>query len=68
MTYKAVRTERYKYIRWVSRARDGELDELYDLAKDPYEIRNVVGKQAYRATRDRLRRELRRLAAAVLGL
>jgi N-acetylglucosamine-6-sulfatase len=68
MTYKAVRTERYKYIRWVSRARDGELDELYDLTKDPHEIRNVIGKPAYRATRDMLRRELRRLASAALGL
>ena len=68
MTYKAVRTERYKYIKWVSRARDGELDELYDLEKDPYEIRNVIGKAACRAARDRLRRELRRLTAAALGL
>ena len=35
MTYKAVRTERHKYIRWVSRSRDGELDELYDLDRTP---------------------------------
>ena len=68
MTYKAVRTDRYKYIRWVNRARDGELDELYDLDRDPCEIDNVVRRPAYRATRDRLRRELRALAADALGL
>ena len=42
MTYKAVRTERHKYIRWVNRSRNGELDELYDLDRDPYEIDNVI--------------------------
>ena len=68
MTYKAVRTERHKYIRWVNRSRDGELDELYDLERDPYEIANVVGRAAYRATRDKLRRELRRLAVEAAGL
>jgi N-acetylglucosamine-6-sulfatase len=68
MTYKAVRTDRYKYIKWVNRGRNGELDEMYDLKEDPYEITNVIRKPAYRATRDRLRRELRRLAAAALGL
>jgi N-acetylglucosamine-6-sulfatase len=68
MTYKAVRTDRYKYIRWVNRARDGELDELYDLDKDPYEIANVIRRPAYRATRDKLRRELRGLVADALGL
>jgi arylsulfatase A-like enzyme len=68
MTYKAVRTERHKYIRWVNRSRDGELDELYDLERDPYEIANVVRRPAYRATRDKLRRELRRLAVEAAGL
>jgi hypothetical protein len=52
----------------VNRGTNGELDELYDLAKDPYEIDNVIRKPAHRATRDRLRRELGRLAAAALGL
>src|SRR5206468_3335241 len=68
MTYKAVRTDRYKYIRWVNRSRDGGLDELYDLDKDPYEIANVIRRPAYRATRDKLRRELRSLVADALGL
>jgi len=68
MTYKAVRTERYKYIRWVSRSRDGELDELYDLERDPYELLNLARRPAQRAIRARLQRELRRLTADALGL
>jgi N-acetylglucosamine-6-sulfatase len=68
MTYKAVRTGRHKYIRWVNRSRNGELDELYDLVKDPYEITNVVKRPAYRAVRDKLRRELRRLVVEAMGL
>jgi len=68
MTYKAVRTERHKYIRWVNRSRNGELDELYDLERDPYEISNVIRRPAYRVVRDRLRRELRRFAAEAGGL
>ena len=68
MTYKAVRTERHKYIRWVNLSRNGELDELYDLERDPYEIANVIDRPAYRATREKLRRELRRLAVEAGGL
>jgi N-acetylglucosamine-6-sulfatase len=68
MTYKAVRTQRHKYIRWVSRGRNGELDELYDLDLDPFEITNVINRPAYRAVRGRLRRELRRLAVEAGGL
>jgi N-acetylglucosamine-6-sulfatase len=68
MTYRAVRTDRHKLIRWVSRGRNGELDELYDLDSDPHEIRNVIARPAYRAVRERLRRELRRLVAEASGL
>ena len=68
MSYRAVRTDRHKYIRWINRSRNGELDELYDLEKDPYELANVVRRPAYRAVRDKLRRELRRLAVEAMGL
>jgi N-acetylglucosamine-6-sulfatase len=68
MTYKAIRTERYKLIHWVNRDRDRELDELYDLEKDPYEITNVAKRPAYRAVRAKLQRELRRLAVEAMGL
>jgi arylsulfatase A-like enzyme len=68
MTYKAVRTERHKYIHWVNRARNGELDELYDLERDPYEIRNLNRSAAYKPVKERLQRELKRLTAEALGL
>jgi arylsulfatase A-like enzyme len=68
MTYKAVRTERYKFIHWVNRSRNGELDELYDLQRDPFEIVNVNRRASYRSVREKLRRELRRLTTEALGL
>ena len=68
MTYKAVRTERHKYIRWINRSRDGELDELYDLDRDPCEVANVINRPAYRTVREKLRRELRRLVVEAGGL
>ncbi len=68
MTYKAVRTDRYKYIHWVNRARNGELDELYDLDKDPYELVNVARRPAYRTLREKMNKELRKLTADALGL
>ena len=68
MTYKAVRTDRYKYIHWVNLSRNGELDELYDLEKDPYEIANLSKRPAYKAIKTKLQRELRRLVPEALGL
>ena len=68
MSYKAVRTGRYKYIRWVNRGRSDELDELYDLERDPYELKNLAASRALAPVKARLRGELRRLAAEALGL
>jgi N-acetylglucosamine-6-sulfatase len=68
MTYKAVRTQRHKYIRWVNRSRDGELDELYDLDEDPYELTNLNRKPAYKRVRSKLQNELKRLTVEALGL
>ncbi len=39
MGYRALRTDRYKYIRYTDL--EG-MDELYDLLEDPYERRNIV--------------------------
>jgi N-acetylglucosamine-6-sulfatase len=68
MTYRAVRTDRYKYIRWINRARADELDELYDLDKDPYELKNLAGSRAVGSLKRRLRRELGKLTIEALGL
>jgi N-acetylglucosamine-6-sulfatase len=68
MTYKAVRTDRYKYIHWVNRGSAGELDELYDLDSDPYELRNLNRTRAMAPVRERMRRELRRLVGEALGI
>ena len=65
MSYKAVRTERAKLIHWVHK--EG-VDELYDLAADPYEVRNVIKKPAYGKVRTRLYQELRKLVAEAAGL
>ena len=68
MTYKAVRTDRHKLIHWVNRGKAGELDELYDLERDPYELKNLIRHQASAPVREKLRRELRGLVTRALGL
>ncbi len=68
MTYKAIRTDRYKLIHWVNKGRAGELDELYDLEKDPYELKNLIASRAHAAVREKLHRELKVLVAEATGL
>jgi len=68
MTYKAVRTDRHKYIHWVNRGASEELDELYDLDKDPYELKNVIRNRAYAPVRAKLRKELQKLVVEAIGL
>jgi N-acetylglucosamine-6-sulfatase len=67
MGYKAVRTDRHKYIHWVNRD-GGLLDELYDLEHDPYELKNLIGNHAYAPVRARLHKTLARLVAESVGL
>ncbi|HLG39726.1 MAG TPA: sulfatase-like hydrolase/transferase [Chitinophagaceae bacterium] len=40
--YKALRTERYKYIHWYKYE---NRNELYDLIKDPFEMNNLVNEK-----------------------
>ncbi len=55
MGYRAIRTERWKYIRYLDL--DG-MDELYDLREDPYEMRNVIGEAPNAETVAKLGKEL----------
>ena len=68
MTYKAIRTPRYKLIHWVNRGRSGELDELYDLENDPFELKNLIRSKAHAAIREKLHRDLKQLVAEAVGL
>jgi arylsulfatase A-like enzyme len=65
MSYKAVRTERHKLVHWIHKE---EVDELYDLERDPYEITNLIRDPAYARLRTQLAEELRRLVAESVGL
>ena len=69
MSYKAIRTKRHKYIHWTQKSLDGiECDELYDLERDPYEMRNQIGKRSERGLVARLRKQLATLVARSVGL
>jgi arylsulfatase A-like enzyme len=65
MSYKAVRTTRYKYIDWTQHP---DCDELYDLATDPYELANLAREPGSAALRAELRTDLHRLVAESFGL
>lgn len=68
MTYKAIRTERYKLIHWVNKGIAGELDELYDLDRDPFELKNLIRSRAHAAIREKLHRDLKLLVGEAVGL
>ena len=56
-SYKAVRTSRWLWVQYSDGSR-----ELYDLARDPQQLRSRHADRRYRRTRVALRRELTRLA------
>jgi N-acetylglucosamine-6-sulfatase len=58
MGYKAVRTDQYKYIQYVDL--EG-MNELYDLAHDPYELKNVIDDERYAQALREMQAELARL-------
>ena len=60
-TWQAIRTSRWKYIRYVDEGQ--KFDELYDLQSDPGEIRNAIGDAAAAEQLGALRRELEKLIA-----
>jgi N-acetylglucosamine-6-sulfatase len=55
--YRGLRTQRYLYVEYASGER-----ELYDLARDPNELRSRAGSRAYAATRRALDKALDVLA------
>lgn len=65
LDYRALRTPRYKYIHWV---RHPDLDELYDLETDPFEMRNLAHERSAASIRARLRTELGREVLGALRL
>jgi arylsulfatase A-like enzyme len=56
--HRGVRTERYKLIDYYA---EGGYKELFDLVKDPDELRNVYGDRAYAAEQAAMEKELLRL-------
>lgn len=58
MGYDAVRTERYKFIRYRELA---GMNELYDLRQDPFELTNLMGSPAAAGLRQEMEGELARL-------
>jgi arylsulfatase A-like enzyme len=65
MDYRAIRTERYKYIHWMQHPDESE---LYDLQEDPYEMRNLIDEPALEAVRAELRVALANAALEAIGL
>jgi arylsulfatase A-like enzyme len=55
MGYRALRTEAWKYIHYVDLP---GTDELYDLNRDPYEMRNLIAAPGAAAELKRLRAQL----------
>lgn len=55
---EAVRTERWKYIRWIKS--DPLVEELYDLQNDPLEEKNVIADQKHAALLKELREKWER--------
>jgi len=58
MGYQAVRTDRWKLIRYVDLK---GMDELYDLDADPYEMENLIADAGSQEEVERLKAELARL-------
>ena len=60
----AVRTERWKYIRYPE---INDIEELYDLKNDPYELKNLASDPAHASTLADMKREMDRLMVETKG-
>ncbi len=61
MGYDAVRTERYKHVRYRELA---GMEELYDLQQDPFELTNLIGSPAAAGVRQQMETELTRVLSS----
>ncbi len=61
MGYDAVRTERYKFIRY--RELEG-MNELYDLQQDPFELTNLMASPVAAGLRQQMETELNRVLSS----
>lgn len=57
MGYRAIRTDRWKYIRYADLT---GMDELYDLQADPFELKNVIADPSAKDALATLQRDLQR--------
>jgi hypothetical protein len=65
LDYRAVRMGRYKYTRWIHEV---DAAELYDLATDPLEEKNLVSQPEMAPVVEKAKAELARLVLAAMGL
>ena len=64
-SYKIIRKGNYKYIHWIHHK---DSDELYELASDPFEQRNIIRRPDLAPLVEELRNELGRLVSVANGL
>jgi N-acetylglucosamine-6-sulfatase len=57
-TWRAVRTDRWKYIQYADL---DDMDELYDLQSDPYELKNLINEGRIQTKLAELKSELEKL-------
>ncbi len=65
MDYRAIRTNRYKYIHWMQHPDE---NEFYDLEQDPYEMQNLIDDPRIAGVVSDLRAEMRAAVLDVMGL
>jgi len=65
MDYRAIRTNRYKYIHWMHHPDE---NELYDLVDDPYEMRNLIDDPSMAPVMRDLRADMADAALEAMGL
>lgn len=65
MDYRAIRTERYKYIHWIQHPDEAE---LYDLETDPFEKKNLIDDPSAAKVRSEMRQILSREVLRATGI